>query len=574
MFGPGGIGDRRPAALPTGTQDDAGAVGQAPRIDPAAPSLAPAIEPNLEPSVAPSADPQRADAETVREGRTRALGAEGEARARLEQTPTDPSGPRAARGLSRTPAPPADLEARVDALEAEGRRGAFAESPEAAAAYARRLGEVSPHLDAETRRHLQRPLDDYAAAAARTQDPQALAVTRELAPALGAQGTEAFARVLLESPDARAREGAVAVLDRVARDNADPVVRDQAARGILNDATTVEQALRGQHPTLSRDRIADLAATRPERTNQLLDRARDLDPAIEAELLGRGLERTQLAEVGGVVGGIIDGVEGLAAPFVSPLETARGVGRLVGNLATDPVGTGRAIVEGAVDAIQNDPARAVTGVVVGLAGGAVGHARRASTAGRLAGRVDGPEPARVAATERAAEGAAARAAGGYQHGGVRAQTALEFEAGLEAAGYRRVLGGDMQHVFERNGEFVKVANPGRPENRQHNPAWAAARDAENTQGVTDNLAMLDRMRREYPGMIPETRRIGPTAYVQEGAPGMDVRQLPLEQRDVAARNAGAMLDDARRRFGRAFDPNIYNFRFDATGRVVSWFDPL
>jgi hypothetical protein len=314
-------------------------------------------------------------------------------------TTTDAS-PRAARGLSRrepaTPATPSTtpaapttepspaLLARVDELERTGRTG-FARDPAAAAAHARAVADVLPQVDPETRRALQRPLDDIAVAAA-NGDARARAVVDGLTPALSTRGVDALNARLLSAPDAAPRDRTVETVRRVAEGNAFPLVRQQAAGGILNDRSTVERALRGEHPSISREQLADLARPRPERVNQLLDVARDLDQrdgtGIGASLQGAGLARSVLPEVGGVLGGVIDGVDSLAAPFLHPIETVRGVA----TLGAAPVGTARAIGSAVVDAVREDPARAIVGGVIGSIGPG-GHARRAAVAGHAAEEV-------------------------------------------------------------------------------------------------------------------------------------------------------------------------------------------
>jgi hypothetical protein len=228
---------------------------------------------------------------------------------------------------------------------------------------------------------------------------------------MSTRGVDAFAGVINGAPSAAAREGAIGVL-QAARGSPDPLVRRHAEGAILNDRPTVEGALRGTHPQVSRDDLVAMARDRPERVNQLVGVAERLSPEIAADLRARGLERSQLPEVGGVLGGVIDGVESLAAPFVSPRETAEGIARLGAAVVRDPVGTGRQIVDGAREAIQNDPARALTGALVGSLGGVVGHGRRAAAAGRAVGAPDAPSPTAAARAADApetprAEGAAA-----------------------------------------------------------------------------------------------------------------------------------------------------------------------
>jgi hypothetical protein len=378
------------------------------------------------PTEAPStpSTPSPATPEQQRASREQSAGAEEARRAAMLRGPVGPAAPRPTVGLrapqpaptppSTTPSTPsADTVARVDELERAGRTGAFAQSPEAARAHAAAVAAVLPQVDdPATRRALQRPLDDVAAAAARGA-PAARAVVGELAPALSQRGVDALSGALQSAPAGpsgrAARDGLVEALRRTATENVDPLVRQQAAGGILNDSSTVARALSGTHPSLSRGALADLARDRPERVNQLLDVARDLDArggagGIEAALREGGLARTQLPEVGGVLGGVIDGVESLAAPFVRPVETAQNVAALGAALIADPAGTARAVGGSVVDAVRNDPARAVVGALVGSVG--PGNVRRASAAGRVAG--DAADAARVARVE----GVAARAATG------------------------------------------------------------------------------------------------------------------------------------------------------------------
>jgi hypothetical protein len=68
---------------------------------------------------------------------------------------------------------------------------------------------------------------------------------------------------VLSAPDAATRDRTVETLRRVAADNPDPLVSQQAAGGILNDRLTVERALRGEHPSISRACTAFVAAERP-----------------------------------------------------------------------------------------------------------------------------------------------------------------------------------------------------------------------------------------------------------------------------------------------------------------------
>ena len=514
MSGPGGIDERRRPPL---------------RLEPTrelSPEQAPQSPPPLPPPTnVVEAERVRADDATQRDARVLALGAENETRARLGGSGVEPNGPRAVRGLSRADGPPADLEARVDALEAEGRRGAFATSPEAAADYARRFREVSPHLDDDTRRHLQRPMDEFAASAARTQDPGATAVARELAPALGSRGVEAFSHALLSGPDARAREASVAVLDRAARDNADPLVRRQAGNALLNDGPTLDAALRGEHPSVSRDRLVELAGSQPERVNQLLDRARDLDPSVEQDLLGRGLARTQLPEVGGVLGGVIDGVEGLAAPLVHPQQTVEGLGRLAGALLSDPLGTGRAIVDHAVESLRDDPARALTGALVGSVGGGTGHARRLANAGRVVSHVD--DVARHAddvgrrADPVAAPGAARTAATGL--GDLRPQEVQQIQQVVEEA--QRRMDRVLQSVGEAPGalpvDLVVVGSAARGARRNADTELPFGKGPGTRSDI--DYAVPDRAVREHvftdAGLARQDQRFW------NGLPGFDTRTV-------------------------------------------------
>jgi hypothetical protein len=305
-------------------------------------------------------------------------------------------------------------------------------------------------------------------------------------------------------------------------------------------------------PDLPRARDAAPPALAPPTTTPIRD---TFEPAAEPprSWLGRFASGfgAEVEETGrGAYRALLDPLPALGGAWAS-------IRRGATDLWNDPRGTVGGAMQGVVDFTRQAGPEEWGGAAAGLAMGAAGGGAAGLAARRVA---------------RAA-GVAGRATG-YEVGGVRAASAAELERGLEAAGYRRVLGGEVQRVYERDGRFVKLANTGSPEARARNPAWAAQRDLEATQGVTERLALMDRLRGQFGDLIPEARRIGPTAYVQDAARGVDIRDLPADVRGVAQRNATELLRDARARNpGTVFDPNVYNFRFDPTGRVTSWFDP-
>lgn len=289
----------------------------------------------------------------------------------------------------------------------------------------------------------------------------------------------------------------------------------------------------------------------------------------------------------------------------SLVSTATGLAHGATSLVTDPVGSGRAVAQGlqalgsaALDAASHpitsaaraydgassfvrtaraeDWGRFVGDTAVGLAGGgAVGFGGRlalgaAGRAGAQAlGRLGVEEVAAQAgsAAVRTAERVAARL-------GAEAATPIDLEQGLVRQGFTRVTSGDLQHVYERDGLFVKVADPGRAENRAFNPTWAAQRDLEASQSTTQTLQVFDRLRQEFGSIIPETTRISPTAIAQRDVGGSAFAQLAPEAQAAARRNADAVLARARQVMPDVtFDPNLHNFRFGPSGSVTSWFDP-
>lgn len=304
-------------------------------------------------------------------------------------------------------------------------------------------------------------------------------------------------------------------------------MRQQAAGGILNDRSTVERALRGEHPSISRDQIADLARPRPERVNQLLDVARDLDRAsaggVEASLTGAGFARNALPEVGGVLGGVIDGVASVVAPIVHPIETARGVVALGVAVASDPVGTARAVGSAVVEAVREDPARAIVGGLIGSIGPG-GLARRAAVAGHAA-----EEVARVgmrAAGTRAddvgrVEAAAGRAAGAL--GDLRPHEVRDIQNVVEEA--QRRMDRVLQSVGAAPGELpvdiVVVGSAARGARRNPDTQLPFGKGPHTRSDI--DYAVPDRAVSEH--VFTEQGLSRPDEAFWRGLPGFDTRTV-------------------------------------------------